>query len=250
MLRPLIDQANRIRCEKGNIELFNQSLRFIYDRTIRKQLPITGYRMWNGVRYDHYRLLDDHMPWSYPPDRPNYESALIRAVRESVKNTDQVGIIGGGLGISSVAAAQQTGAQGKVIAYEASATRIRHINNTLRINNAKNIVEVHHALVGPDIKIIGNIGNPTHIPPKTLPEFDVIEMDCEGAELEILKNIEQTPRRIIVETHGIYDSTQNEVAKELHRLGYEIVDSVVDQEDKGVYVLTAEHKRNTRPGKL
>lgn len=38
-------------------------------------------------------------------------------------------------------------------------------------------------------------------PPQKIPACDVLELDCEGAEIEIIESINFTPRALIVELH-------------------------------------------------
>ena len=43
------------------------------------------------------------------------------------------------------------------------------------------------------------------VPPTALPEADVYEIDCEGAETFILKQMTARPGTVMVETHDNYD---------------------------------------------
>jgi hypothetical protein len=58
--------------------------------------------------------------------------------------------------------------------------------------------------------------------PQFLPQADVIEMDCEGAELEIIENLSIRPRVITVETHSNHDDVLNA----LEKIGY-VPDEVI-----------------------
>jgi hypothetical protein len=48
----------------------------------------------------------------------------------------------------------------------------------------------------------------------------VLELDCEGSEVEILRELTVQPRMILVETHGIYDAPTDLVASLLEKRGY------------------------------
>jgi hypothetical protein len=50
----------------------------------------------------------------------------------------------------------------------------------------------------------------------------VLELDCEGAEVEILRELTIQPRVILVETHGLYGAPTHLVASLLEKRGYVI----------------------------
>jgi hypothetical protein len=52
----------------------------------------------------------------------------------------------------------------------------------------------------------------------------VLELDCEGAEVEILRELTIQPRVILVETHGLYGAPTHLVASLLEKRGYIISD--------------------------
>ena len=84
---------------------------------------------------------------------------------------------------------------------------------------------------------MGEIGDPPTIPAKDFSECDALVMDCEGAELPILQNIQIRPRLIIVEAHPLLNSPKEEIIKLLDELGYEIIAS--DAQRESLDVLTA-----------
>lgn len=133
-------------------------------------------------------------------------------------------IIGGGYGVSSVAAATHTGETGSVDVYEGSAPAVKQVQDTLRLNGVVNRVNVHHTVVGPEIQLDGERGGATELAPEELPACDVLVLDCEGAETAILSNLDIAPRTIIVETHEIYDSSEEDVKMLLEDMGYEIAE--------------------------
>jgi hypothetical protein len=65
-------------------------------------------------------------------------------------------------------------------------------------------------------------------------------MDCEGAELPILQNIQIRPRLIIVETHPSLNAPKEETTKLLDKLGYDIIST--DARGKALDVLSAIRK--------
>ena len=49
-------------------------------------------------------------------------------------------------------------------------------------------------------------------------------MDCEGAEVEILREMTIQPRVILVETHGLFGAPTDLVASLLEKRGYVVSD--------------------------
>jgi len=77
-----------------------------------------------------------------------------------------------------------------------------------------------------------------------LPDCDVLVLDCEGAEIEILLEMEIRPRVVFVETHGMYYAPEVAIRDKLDCEGYKIDESMVAEkqlrdicEDNGIYVL-------------
>jgi hypothetical protein len=66
-----------------------------------------------------------------------------------------------------------------------------------------------------------------------------LELDCEGAELEILRKLEIEPRAIIVETHAHLGSPPKEIKRLLEERSYEVVSVGTERETRGVYVLAS-----------
>jgi len=87
-----------------------------------------------------------------------------------------------------------------------------------------NIV-VHHAVVGKAVDVYGSGGDVGDVfPSSQLPDCNVLEMDCEGAEAEILRTLTISPRAILVETHGIYGAPTRLIASLLESRGYVVSD--------------------------
>ena len=60
--------------------------------------------------------------------------------------------------------------------------------------------------------------------PRELPDCDVLNMDCEGAELPILEHMTVRPRVILVETHSQFGSPKQKILELLDNKGYDVVD--------------------------
>ena len=58
------------------------------------------------------------------------------------------------------------------------------------------------------------------VAPEALPPCDVLELDCEGAEVEILSTMTIRPRVILTETHGLYGAPTPRVVELLGKIGY------------------------------
>jgi len=237
----IINKASAIVESNGYPALIQRVPPFLYKKSIRLFVPQSGYYHKNNVRWKVKKLTDSltHPDWS---DDPDYEDALISAVREYTRSGDFVGVIGGGRGISAVAAAKKAGETGSVNVYEASSERIEWINRTVELNNVETTVRVEHALVGPDIQVYGEMGSVTKVSSSELPDFDLLEMDCEGSELDILNNLIQRPRVIILEVHPPEVSVKK-VESTLDEYNYEIVDQGWENEDSDnpLPVITAKH---------
>src|SRR5262249_53215960 len=150
----------------------------------------------------------------------DYESALVAGLKETVHPKDTVVIVGAGVGVTAVVAAQLA-KSGIVQCYEGGGKQVRLARETITRNGVS--VIVHHAVVGKPIAAFDSDFGPV-LPPSQLPECDVLEMDCEGAEVDILREMVIRPRAILVETHGNFDAPSNLVASLLEQRGYSVSD--------------------------
>jgi hypothetical protein len=179
-------------------------------------IPICYDRKWG----------DRIVPTSWVPnealadDQPNYEGTLITGLRETIKPGDGVVIVGGGLGVTAVVAAFRAGPSGSVQCFEGSKQYVRLAQQTAARNRVTN-VSIHHAVVAKSIFVYGSgsdVG--AAISPSQLPACNVLQLDCEGSEVEILRELTIQPRVILVETHGLYGAPTDLVASLLEKRGY------------------------------
>ena len=133
-----------------------------------------------------------------------------------------------------MAVAHKVGRNGKVTTFEGEKYSVEKVKETINLNKVDNWVSVNHAIVEKPIHLEGDISDAKIVYSKDLPDCDSLIMDCEGAELPILKNLRIKPKLIIVETHAAFDSPKEEVQKILHQLGYKIISSDVRQESLDV----------------
>jgi hypothetical protein len=201
------------------------------------------------------RLFDGIVPGvNTESDRPDYESGLVDGIDEHVRVGDTVVIVGGGYGVTVLAAAEKVTAEGSVIVYEGAASSVDHIRELIEAKGVSDRVQVRHAVVGEPRSLRGDRGNARAVAPAELPDCDVLELDCEGTEMEILPAMNVRPRVVLVETHGTYDAPSDAVESELETLGYEIRSKTVADEgrretcrERDIHVITAVSERSTRP---
>lgn len=159
---------------------------------------------------------------------PDHERTVVSALRRHVRRGDRVVVVGGGWGTTTVVAARMTHFEGEVTTFEPSSEMLETIRRTIEINRVADLVTLEHAAIGSvsdsSERIFGE-GDGERRPPSTIPDCDVLDLDCEGAELEILRELECRPRLLTVEVHPHLGPAQEEVAAELDRLGYEIVEA-------------------------
>ncbi len=225
----LLREADQIRHREGHRSLIIRSIGYIYRGSIRQILPVQGSAVWNGVEMPDQvsntkRLFDNYLPTSFHYSiQPDAEGGECKAHRKYTELGDRVVIIGGGRGVSSVVAAQQVGSSGSVDIFEGSVEFAEIVRTTCKKNNVYERCTVHNEIIGPRKNVYGKGKKKTT--PDNLPECDVLEMDCEGAEKEILEMIDIRPRNLIVEVHPI--NFKNDpiyvVTNTIESLGYDIV---------------------------
>lgn len=201
-------------------------------RRAREALPIVEFGTCAGVRVPAparpRRLFDRVRPGVHTPEHRSFEGALASVHRQHTRPDDDVVIVGGGYGITTVAA---TKAGAAVTVYEPDPDRRAAIEQALRLN------DVDPAAVDNRGVVVGEL-NPqeaadkgldpdavTILAPTDLPACDVLELDCEGAELTILEGLdpEDLPRLVAVEIHPIkLDGETDAVLDRLRALGYTV----------------------------
>lgn len=220
-MRSLLGRARAAVRQDGFTYVVREALPHLHRHYLRDYLPRTTARL-NGVTVRSSRVFDDIVPWNVGrPDPENYESAIVSNLRTHVQPGDSVVVVGGGWGVSTVVAAEAAGPDGSVHTYEASPRHAEYTRETIRLNDVEDRCTVENAVVSHTVSTQGDGESDHVISPTDLPECDVLELDCEGAELEILRQMMIRPRTIIVETHGVYDSPTEDVVEQLASLSYE-----------------------------
>jgi hypothetical protein len=153
----------------------------------------------------------------------DYEGGVISAHTELTQLGDTVVIVGGGYGITTVRAGNYVGTSGLVITYEGGAKEVETLLRTIELNNVESNCETHHAIVGRERDVYGDSTAAKQVHPAELPDCDVLELDCEGSEIDILAHLESRPRVLIVELHPWeYPERWTEPLKTIKALGYDI----------------------------
>ena len=218
-----------IRQSKGWATAVSESLAGVYLGRVRPRLPATGRAVYSGVRTPFVRRRGDGwLPASWRDhwwDHAGaYEAALLAGLRAHVRPGDRVVVVGGGAGVTAAAAALAAGPDGQVDCFEGSASQVPVVRQTAGANGVAGRVRVHHAVVGPPILVYGDDAPGPALAPADLPDCDVLELDCEGAEVEILRQLAIRPRVVLVETHGLYGAPTAVVSDLLRGLGYAVQD--------------------------
>lgn len=182
-------------------------------------------QMLNGVlvRDTNAKLFDKLIGRRY------YEEHEVDLLQKHARPGDTIIDVGAGLGVTTVHASKIAGDGGKVYAYEASERSVDKIHMAITDNPTNAEIEVIHGAVGEAKKVRYDEGTDAPIvDPSELPDCDVLMLDCEGAELPILREMSILPRVVIVETHAHLKSPASKVIEELENRGYRVVDKIDD----------------------
>jgi hypothetical protein len=218
----------------GNVRSFLQDP---FDRFIHPRLP-KKIGVFNGVAVkDQVPLLNDTDVF------PNYESSICSSLRTYINFGDDILIVGGGLGVTTVLAGELAGSEGHVRTYEGSASQYERVCSTVQLNRVQDRTDVRHATVGryrdESEEKYGPTRDADRVDIVSLPKCDVLELDCEGAEIEILSNLCIHPEYIIVETHRFLGASLADVKQLLTELGYSVLETQTEVANKGIYVVVA-----------
>lgn len=201
---------------------------FSYKRFLRPVLPNSGHIRYAGVVIGCRKFGDRLLPSLYNPpdvaDVPDYEEALVTAIKRQAKGGDTVVVVGGGLGVTCVIAAWAAGGAGRVECFEGDRKGVDAVGRVARDNGVAGQITVHHAVVATNIAVYGNTVSNIVVQPEELPPCDFLELDCEGAEINILRDMKIMPRSIAVETHGVFGAPTDKVYSLLRARGYEVED--------------------------
>ena len=193
-------------------------------RCLRPFLPVMSYARYNGMLVDIERKPLD---WRYArdrdlADRPDYEVALVSSLKGHVRAGDTVVVVGGGLGVTACVAAQLAGPGGRMICFEGNSKGVQQTRRALELNGVAERAQVREAIVAVDAGVYAGEKSDVILPPQSLPDCDILQLDCEGAEIEIIRHMTITPRSVIVETHGFLGASTEQVTQALITRGYSV----------------------------
>lgn len=226
---------------RRNKRKFNPYIRYIRPLLPRDSVYYSGRPVAVGRKGDRF-LVRFFPSWGLPTDKPDYEAHAVHELSRYVCAGDTVVIIGGGVGRTALAAAECAGQQGTVFIFEPT-DRADIITETMRLNRIVSNWFVRRTFVGEMKRQKFDVRGADSLLPTMLPPCSVLEMDCEGAELEILQEMQVRPRIIIVETHGHFGSSTKAVVAELEKKGYTIVNKECEKDTakSDTYIITAFH---------
>lgn len=246
----LIRDAREVLENEGLRELTIRTVAYLYHEALRPHLPTVGY-IERGMPIERgpilvgkeEKLLDRFVPFLYPGFRPHarIELGLRLGHLALTQPGDRVVVIGGGNGISATTAAHQVGEDGSVIVYDGMTGEdndlfgVRHVEHTLSLNGVADWCEARHGLVGTKEDTIEGYSSHMNydvpqILPSELPDCDVLEFDCNGMELDILRHMDIRPRALIVELEApsypeMWDGEAHprDVLETLDDIGYTVI---------------------------
>jgi len=220
----VINKGHTILLEEGFKQFIRLSVSFAYRNSIRRYLPNDGEVTYNGVKTGENKKPLDPYLLATGIDKPNQEDGIASSHRKHTQEGDTVNVVAGGNGVTAVIAARIVGENGLIRIYEGGGQRVEAIRDTIVMNGVEDRCEVHHAVVGRDIDVYGGtVATATEIDPLDLSDCDVLELDCEGSEIDILERIENPPNTLIIEIHPWNFQKDPEYLFELlNNNGYEI----------------------------
>jgi hypothetical protein len=201
---------------------------YFYKNFVRAVLPNGELIFYAGIPVGHRKIGDQLLPKLYNPpdvtDAPGYEQGLVIALKTHVTSGDEVVIVGGGLGVTCVVAALAAAKTGHVKCFEGDLRGVDAVRRVAQLNGVSERITAHHAVVGEAIGVYGDAVATTTVHPTELPSCDFLELDCEGAEIGILRDMTIQPRAIAVETHGFLGAPTAAVRELLEKRGYHVED--------------------------
>jgi hypothetical protein len=180
----------------------------------------------NSVKMPFKQTAVDSLISHGPEDYSQKEDGLVSGHKNLTCEGDTVVIIGGGSGVTTVNAARITSSKGEVQVFEASTEQVDIIQETLLLNNVHDWCRVNNTIVGGDRGTFRNIDTKEAdlLDVADLPECDVLEIDADGGEIDILRDLSISPRVILIELHPyFFPNKEKEIFQFFSDNGYEIV---------------------------
>ena len=232
---PLYEKFFRNLQEQGVVDTVGKTYNFLMNRVgvfyqgvVRDKLPVTDHSEYNGVTVPPEiapkRRLGERSVFSrWSPNKPVYKGYL-QYLRTYVSAGDDVTIIGGGRGVSSVVAARQTGPEGRVSIFEGSPEMFDLIEGVIKMNGVRERCTLRQAVVGPAVDVYTEDDEISSVSPAELDDCDILLLDCEGAKYTILPQLDVRPQHLVVEFHP--DKVSNPAEAVLSELGdYKLIET-------------------------
>ena len=225
----MIQRIRHIVREEGLPSLANRAVAAVYRLGVRPLLPTHRHVRYADVEVAYeWKRGDSLVPRRWRPahveDVPTYEAALVGGLNAHVRPGDRVVVVGGGAGVTATIAAQRAGPGGHVTCFEGGRQSAAAVRRTAQINGVADRLTVEHAIVARSVAVFGDAPDRAAVAPNELPDCDVLELDCEGAEVDILPALTIRPRILLVETHGFRGAPTQTVRSLLESLGYDVTD--------------------------
>lgn len=223
----VVSRSLEVLRHQGPVTFVARSVGFVYRHTLRTVLPKTHFRTDNGVKVERIPFLDRYLSSIFPAvwdTKPEREQGLVGAHETLTREGDSVVIVGGGNAITTVRAARIVGDPGHVRVYEGGREAVEKIRDVTRWNGVADRCEITHAVVGAERDVYGGaVTGADLVTPGELPDCDVLELDCEGSEIDIIGHLEIEPRVLIVELHPYnFPESSDEVMAVLSEKGYQV----------------------------
>lgn len=238
-LQQTLSRASSIATTHGITTLARKTPPWIIQQC-HNYIPTRGRVDLNGVTSCiPQRLGIEHLPeyltQYVQTDDADYEAQYIACIREYVQPGDDVVLVGGGNGISTVATARAAAPDGEIVVYEAARESVERTRRTAELNDVDDRVTVEHAVVANDYATRGDSTRARCVSPTDLESCDVLAIDADGAELDILDALAIAPDRVIVEHHAVVDDDElvveyqpTAVRESLWRAGHRVVEEQSD----------------------
>ena len=178
--------------------------------------------------------------------------------------------LGANRGVTTVALARSVGSEGQVHAFEPVPEYYSALIENLRLNDVENVLAHQLAVTdgerripyykhgegsgivraeGAETTVVGTTSLDNFMAAEGLPRIDLINMDCEGAELLVLRGAGNTLRkhtpRILCEIHHNYLSdlgqSADDVVKYLDTVGFHVTPISMEVLDEGVELEACTH---------
>jgi hypothetical protein len=223
-LMAYFSRAVQVFKEDGTFEFLRRSAGFVYRKSFRRYLPSIGYLSENNVKTTKKKYALDELLMPHLTEAPEKEDGIVSSHQKVTQSGDSVVVIGGGNGITAVRAAKLVGDSGDVTIFEGGKESVDVINDVIEINDVSHLCEVHHAIVGKERNVYGGESTKAEIiKPEKIPDCDVLELDCEGSEIDVLRELPIQPRAIIAELHPWnFQDKPDTILEILTELGYEL----------------------------